>query len=401
MGKTSEKMKKLIRNSFAFAVAGSLVMSSGGVAFAETIKEDYSEHVELTVINEPQTEATETETDTDKEQVNESVTNENDSNEDAVQELQEENKEVEDPSVLPGDFFYFAKLAIEKIRLAFTFDDEKEAKLLAEFAAERLAEAEALFAAGEEEKALETIEAALKYFEGAEEIIDENSEEMEKDGDNNSQVETEDNATEGQGDDKAVNEEEEAAAEKKDDAYEEAEELVSQNIIALKAAMEKVKNPVAKAALQKNIEKSYQKLAQKMEKWEKKVAIDSEKGQSVEDESKIENPVSEDTQGVNQSPTEVNTKTDVEGDKSINEIITAKEIKEQYKSEKKESKQAMKEERKAAKEEAKQAKKEAKAMEKENKENMKAEANKKNNNSGKENNKGKNNERGNSPQEKE
>ena len=34
--------------------------------------------------------------------------------------------------------------------------------------------------------------------------------------------------------------------------------------------MEKVKNPVAKAALEKNIKKSYAKLAKKIAKWESK-----------------------------------------------------------------------------------------------------------------------------------
>ena len=49
-----------------------------------------------------------------------------------------------------------------------------------------------------------------------------------------------------------------------DESLAEVEEMVSQNILSLQAAMEKVKNPVAKAALEKNIKKSYAKLAKKL-----------------------------------------------------------------------------------------------------------------------------------------
>ncbi len=59
------------------------------------------------------------------------------------------------PSLLPGDFFYFSKILLEKIQLALTIDDVKEAKLIAEYAGERLSEAKALFADGNEEAAVE------------------------------------------------------------------------------------------------------------------------------------------------------------------------------------------------------------------------------------------------------
>jgi hypothetical protein len=144
------------------------------------------------------------------------------------------------PSLLPGDFFYFSKILVEKIRLALTIDDVKEANLIAEFAAERLSEAEALFADGNEEAALETMKKAIDNIEIA--------------------------------DDHVTNLEESASGEVVEDDTElnQTKAAVSQNIIALTAAMEKVKNPVAKASLQKNIQKSYAKLAKKMEKREKK-----------------------------------------------------------------------------------------------------------------------------------
>lgn len=151
-----------------------------------------------------------------------------------------EGDKGETPSLLPGDFFYFSKILIEKIRLALTIDDVKEAKLIAEYAAERLSEAEALFVDGNEEAALETMKKAIDNIDIAE--------------------------------DQVTNAEEDDSGETVEDEteLEQAKEAVSQNIIALTAAMEKVKNPAAKAALQKNIEKSYAKLAKKMEKREKK-----------------------------------------------------------------------------------------------------------------------------------
>ncbi|WP_419888638.1 DUF5667 domain-containing protein [Neobacillus niacini] len=142
------------------------------------------------------------------------------------------------PLLLPGDFFYFSKLLLEKIHLALTFDDIKETKLMAEYAGERLAEAEALFTEGNEEEAVETMKIAMDHIDKAEEHV--------------------------------TYVEEEASEEIVVDELKKAQDAVSQNIIALTVAMEKVKNPVAKAALQKNIEKSYAKLAKKMEKQEKK-----------------------------------------------------------------------------------------------------------------------------------
>jgi hypothetical protein len=144
------------------------------------------------------------------------------------------------PSLLPGDFFYFSKILIEKIRLALTIDDVKEAKLIAEYGEERIREVEALFAEGNEEEAIETMKKAIDHIEIAEDHV--------------------------------TNVEEEASGEIAVDEteLEQAKDIVSQNIIALTAAMEKVENPVAKAAIQKNIEKSYAKLAKKMEKREKK-----------------------------------------------------------------------------------------------------------------------------------
>lgn len=182
---------------------------------------------------------------------------------------------TEAPSLVPGDLFYFVKIAFEKIQLAFTFDDVKEAKLLAEFSAERLAEAEALFAQGKEKEALETIKKSLEYLEGSEnQLGEEATEETTSDEQN---VVEEDTTASGEetaaNEDNAASVEENATGEKSEDNIDEegtkeVKALISQNIIALTAAMEKVKNPTAKAALKRNIEKSYAKLAKKIAKIE-------------------------------------------------------------------------------------------------------------------------------------
>lgn len=195
-----------------------------------------------------------------KENVNEGTTNH--------VEVKLDGQEEATPTLLPGDFFYFVKTTLEKIKLALTIDDVEEAKLLATYSAERLAEAEALFASGEQDKALEAIKNALDYLENADKnTVDDGRHEAEEEIESSIKdpIELEETATE------------EDESTEKDDSTEEVEKIISQNIIALTAALEKVKNPVAKAALQRNIEKSYAKL-------EKKIA----KYKDVDEEDKIE-----------------------------------------------------------------------------------------------------------------
>ncbi len=113
----------------------------------------------------------------------------NENKENTEKESTEEEVQAEETSPLvPGDFFYFVKQMIEKVRLAVTVDDYKEAKLLADFAAERIAEANALLVKGKTEeaeellqKAIETQEAATDTLPEAEEVSDEETEAIEKD----------------------------------------------------------------------------------------------------------------------------------------------------------------------------------------------------------------------------
>jgi len=233
-------LNKITKSAFAFVLAGSLSLT------ATTALAEENENIESQVVEETVT--------------NEEVI----SLDDAL--VDENTNEVEEPELLPGDFFYFAKTALEKIQLILTFDDVKEAKLLAEFATERLAEAEALFSAGQEEEALAVMEEALENLSVAEETVSENTDATEE------TTEEEVDSTEATEEDvdatiEIIENDEEVVEE-----TEEVEKQIAQNIISLKANMEKVKNPVAKAALEKNIKKSYVKLAEKMAKLEEKAS---------------------------------------------------------------------------------------------------------------------------------
>ncbi|HSU79614.1 MAG TPA: DUF5667 domain-containing protein, partial [Candidatus Angelobacter sp.] len=63
--------------------------------------------------------------------------------------------------LLPDNFFYFVKIMVEKINLAFTSNDTEKAKLLSKYTAERIAEANALIKKGETDKAAETLQTAI------------------------------------------------------------------------------------------------------------------------------------------------------------------------------------------------------------------------------------------------
>lgn len=232
-----------------------------------------------------------------------------------VVELQTEAKAVEQPTLVPGDFFYFAKLTIEKIKLILTLNDVKEAELLAKFASERLAEAEVLFAEGKEDRALETIKKALEDMNSANNVVVEQTED--KDATVTDKVETEvDKNDSPSTTDVTVNTDVQVqvttdvaaptttetpvtsetsvptveAPSNDLEVVKDIEGIITQNIIALTAAMEKVQNPVAKAALQKNIDKSYEKLAKKLAKIEARLAkeADQEAEVTVDAEVKLD-----------------------------------------------------------------------------------------------------------------
>lgn len=284
-----------------------------------------------------------------------------------------DQEKVETPTVLPGDFFYFVKTALEKIKLALTFDDNKEAKLLATYATERLVEAEVLFSNGDEDKALETIKNAITYLESAEETV-------EKDVDKDLTSEINKDVKE-----ETLEDEDEllikTVSAEKEESVNEVEKLISQNIIALTAALEKVKNPRAKAALQKNIDKSYAKLARKLEKLEE--AKVEEKASKIPVEMKEESVEKlEGEKEIGLKPVQPNEEKVVveeikkEVKKTVKEV--EKEIKE-VKKQKKEEKKLEKHQEKQQKKQLKQDAKEAKKKEKQGKNNHKHKGNGKDN----------------------
>jgi hypothetical protein len=179
-----------------------------------------------------------------------------------------EEDEVKAPSLVPGDFFYFVKTMTEKIRLAFTFNDYDEAQLLAEFTAERIAEANALIAEGKTEEAEALLQKAIQSQEQASETL----------------PEVEDAGTE-----EAVEGEETEAAE--------VESKLAHNIDALLVVLAKVENPRAQQAIMKNIQKTFVKLEKKAVRLQEKDAKFAEKMAELEDKVSNEATVEEEAAG--------------------------------------------------------------------------------------------------------
>jgi hypothetical protein len=159
-------------------------------------------------------------------------------------------QEQEAPSLIPGDFFYFAKIIFEKIQLALTFDQTKEAKLLASNASERLAEAQALYSAGDQQKAVDTLKSALDDINSAQKIVEKEDGQTEDFAKSTSST-TEDSSTV-----------KDSSSTKETPELKDVKEQLTHNIKELQAALEKGnKSEAAKKALEKNIEKFKAKLA--------------------------------------------------------------------------------------------------------------------------------------------
>jgi hypothetical protein len=354
---SQKDMKKAGKTALALVLAGTFTFSSSLAYASETGTENNNlDKVELTSLSS-----------TDVEDNNLVVTNNDDSAE------TKSDTEVEMPTLVPGDFFYFAKLTIEKIKLILTMNDVKEAELLAKFASERLAEAEALFAQGEEKVAIETIEKALEDMQMADTVVVEQQETEETeettvieenvvhedqtkvDEDVKEEAtETELPKTEAPTSEAATTEDQTTDEE----ALEEIEKLLSQNIIALTAAMEKVQNPVAKAALKKNIEKSYAKLEKKLAKIEARLAKEA-------NEDEKEEKVAKETTIV-EAENEIETDSQIVEEDTNTTIVVP--VKKEVKAEEKKARKAVKEEAKKIKHEAK---KEVKELKKETKQDRK------------------------------
>lgn len=187
------KNKKMTRFVTSSMLASTLAFSLGtGAAFANEDEtqptETTIEQVEITEGTSASEQTTDTTADVEiidksntaeeesavqitEEPVSDEVTEETTTDEESTETDATEQEDTETPSLVPGDFFYFVKLMTEKVRLAFTFDDYKEAQLLADFAAERIAEADALIAGGKSEEAAELLKDAIATQEQAGETL--------------------------------------------------------------------------------------------------------------------------------------------------------------------------------------------------------------------------------------
>ncbi len=271
---SSQEIKKVIKGSLALVLASTFTFSS--LAFADDNNTDSATYdtVDLQAV-QSQLESTQTET----------------------------------PSLIPGDFFYFAKIAFEKIKLAVTFDNSKEAELMATYASERLAEAGALYGEGKEAEALKVIQTAIEYIDSSQSIIDETkpAETTDQDSKVDDVTSTTDENNTAQDTNATV---EDSSDEQKPNT--EVEDTLRHNITALSAAMTHVGNDNAKAALQKNIDKTYAKITKKIAKLEKKYHKVEDGNQVSEDtpvvtqtespDVKVENPVQTDSTNTSIDP---------------------------------------------------------------------------------------------------
>jgi hypothetical protein len=205
-------------------------------------------------------------------------------------EEEEQVLQEEDPTLVPGDFFYFVKLMAEKVRLAFTFNDYKEAKLLAEFAAERISEANVLIADGKTAEAEELLKEAISTQENAEETLAESEEATVAEDSVETEVVTS-NEVEGE--------------------ETEVESKLAHNIDSLLVVLGKIENPKAQQAIMKNIQKTFVKLDKKFTKMEEKEAKSTtvEKvtdGQNSDDEASLEElKIEDEGTAVEATPSEV------------------------------------------------------------------------------------------------
>ncbi|MGM0873239.1 MAG: DUF5667 domain-containing protein [Bacillota bacterium] len=258
------KNKKLISILSTSVMTSALIFSyGGGIALAS---ENDTSDVEITDESTVQTEINNKKTSTTIETTEED------------EATAAEN--VGSPSLVPGDFFYFVKLMTEKIRLTITLDDYKEAKLLANFAAERIAEANKLLTEGKQEEAQALLEKAIEQQTLASDQLEESTLEESSEDENTNEASVENTQ------EQSTNSEEE----------DEVEEKLGQNIDALLVALDKVENPKAQAALSKNIEKSFAKLDKKIQRLEEKNKKKDERQIVDENTSTEQQTDSEDTE---------------------------------------------------------------------------------------------------------
>ncbi|RIX50267.1 hypothetical protein D3P08_20665 [Paenibacillus nanensis] len=237
----------------------------------------------------------------------------------SVQDNQSLN-EQEAPALVPGDFFYFVKTIYERIQLSLASNDMEEAILLAKFAQERLAESAVLLAEGKAEEAEEALQLSLAQQQQA---IDTAANVTDSTAPTSPAASTSEDKAQQSADAPAASASEnttvtDTAAENttvavtdSDDGTVEDEKVdvepaqadqlkgsLKHNIVALAAALDKVKNPQAKQSLLKNITKSFAHLEKKLTKFngetEAQVAASEEAGSASTTEDSLETTASSD-----------------------------------------------------------------------------------------------------------
>ncbi|WP_261305231.1 DUF5667 domain-containing protein [Paenibacillus andongensis] len=204
---------------------------------------------------------------------------------------------TETSNLLPGDFFYFVKTMYENIRLALTINDIKEARLLAAFAQERLAEANALLAKGKTneanlslQKSLETQQNAVQKTDQASGLSTTEKSALAETATQSAAAEVKASTQKEQtttiaanpGSEQIANSEQTEAEDvtypvkevKNPEQILKVKDDLQHNILALTSALEKVGNPKAQLALMKNIEKSFTHLDKKLSKIESKKRLE-------------------------------------------------------------------------------------------------------------------------------
>ena len=175
------------------------------------------------------------------------------------------------PTLVKGDFFYFVKTTVEKIQLLLTTDKVKEAELLAEFAGERIHESRELIKEGKEEEAKETINKALEQMQIAQGQVDvPNTTDALKVVEKEETSGTETTTTEDSAKTEEPKQEESKKLTKEQKEIAKIQHKLNNNLLVLANVLDQVKNPKAKAAIANNIEKSFNKIAEKLEKVLKK-----------------------------------------------------------------------------------------------------------------------------------
>lgn len=168
----------------------------------------------------------------------------------------------EDPSFVKGDFLHFVKTIVEKIQLLLTTNKVKEAESLAEFAGERIHEARVFIKEGKEDLANETMKEAVTKMEMAQKEVDVPFSNIDDTTNTNIAMEDKDTTLQTA---KTETEKETKKLTKEQKEIAKIQLHLNNNLLVLANVLDQVKNPKAKASIANNIEKSFNKIGDKLE----------------------------------------------------------------------------------------------------------------------------------------